>query len=110
MVRSLVMQGVDVEKMELEWKELGARQEEPARKTVHARLVLDAIAQAEGLAVDDSALDERLAREAARLGEQPAALRRRLQEGVGLEALKIQMVREKTLDFLTSVANIQVEE
>jgi trigger factor len=110
MVRSLVMQGMDVEKMDLDWKEIGARQEEPARKTVHARLVLDAIAQAEGLAVDDSDLDARLGREAERMGETKAGLRRRLQEGGGLEALKIQMVREKTLDFLTSVANIQVEE
>jgi trigger factor len=110
MVRSLVLQGVDVEKMDLDWKEIGARQEEPARKTVHARMVLDAIAQAEGLTVDDSELDARLGREAERLGEAKAALRKRLQEGVGLEALKIQMVREKTLDFLTSVANIQSEE
>ena len=110
MVRSLVMQGVDVEKIDVDWKEIGARQEEPARKTVHARLVLDAIAQAEGFAIDDEALDARLQREAERLGEGKAALRRRLQEGVGLEALKIQMLREKTLDFLTSVANIQNEE
>jgi trigger factor len=110
MVRSLVLQGVDVEKIDLDWKEIGARQEEPARKTVHARLVLDAVAEAEGLSVDAEAVDARLAREAARLGETPAALRRRLQEGAGLEALKIQMLREKTLDFLTSVANIQNEE
>jgi trigger factor len=110
MVRSLVLQGVDVEKMDLDWKEIGARQEEPARKTVHARMILDAIAQAEGLTVEDAELDARLQREAERLGEGKAALRRRLQEGVGLEALKIQMLREKTLDFLTSVANIQIEE
>lgn len=110
MVRSLVMQGVDVEKMDLDWKEIGARQEEPARKTVHARLVLDAIAQAEGLSVDDEELDTRLGREAERMGETKGGLRRRLQEGGSLEALKIQMVREKTLDFLTSVANISVEE
>jgi trigger factor len=110
MVRSLVLQGVDVEKMDVDWKEIGARQEEPARKTVHARLVLDAIAQAEGLTVDDGEVDARLGREAERMGEGKAGLRRRLQEGGGLEALKIQMVREKTLDFLTSVANIQVEE
>jgi len=89
---------------------IGARQEEPARKTVHARLVLDAIAQAEGLTVEDGEVDARLGREAERMGEGKAGLRRRLQEGGGLEALKIQMVREKTLDFLTSVANIQVEE
>ena len=110
MVRSLVLQGVDVEKMDVDWKEIGARQEEPARKTVHARLVLDAIAQAEGLTVDEGELDARLGREAERMGEGKVGLRRRLQEGGGLEALKIQMVREKTLDFLTSVANIQVEE
>jgi FKBP-type peptidyl-prolyl cis-trans isomerase (trigger factor) len=73
-------------------------------------MILDAIAQAEGLTVEDAELDARLQREAERLGEGKAALRRRLQEGVGLEALKIQMLREKTLDFLTSVANIQIEE
>lgn len=107
MVRAMMYHGVDPRKAEIDWKSARDRQEEAARKTVHARLVLDAVARSESLSVDRSEVDQRVAREAARIGETPAAVRERLTQGGGLQALEIQMVREKSLDFLTSVANIR---
>jgi len=107
MVREMMYHGVDPRKAELDWKELRDRNEEPARKIVHARLILDAVAVAEGVTVDRGALEERIRREAERIGETHDALRLRLSKGGGLQALETQMVREKTLDLITSIANIQ---
>ena len=110
LVRKLMMQGMDPSKMELDWKQLRERQEQGARKAVHARLVLDAIAIAEGIAVDGQEVEDRIRREAQRADQPVEELRSRMKQGGGMEALKNQIVREKTLDFVTSVANIREEE
>jgi trigger factor len=107
MIREMMFHGVDPRKAELDWKELRDRNEEPARKIVHARLVLDAIARAEGVTVERRELDERIRREAERIGENVDELRLRLSKSAGLQALEAQMVREKSLDLITSIANIQ---
>ncbi len=108
-VRELILQGVDPAKVKLDWKELRDRQEEGAKKTVHARLLLDAIAAAESIQVEMSEVDEVMRKEAERAGEKFEAVRARLEKRGGVQALKDQLVREKTLDFLTSVANIHHE-
>jgi trigger factor len=110
MVREMMFHGVDPRKAELDWKELRERNNEPARKIVHARLVLDAIAAKEGVKVDRKELEERVRREAERINESYDAVRLRLSKGGGLQALETQMVREKSLDLITSVANIQSAE
>lgn len=109
MVRAMMLQGLDPSKTNLDWKRLRDRQEEGARRAVHARIVLDAVARAESVTIDPSDLDERIRGEAERLGEKPEVLRARLAKGEGLEALRAQLLREKSLDFLTSVANIARE-
>ncbi len=108
-VRAVLMQGVDPEKLKVDWKAIRERQEAPARKAVHARLVLDAVARAESISVEDEEVRARIRAEAERRGEPFEALRGALEKRGGLEALRDQLVREKTLDFLTSVANIQHE-
>jgi trigger factor len=109
-VQSVILQGVDPGKAELDWKELRKRQEEPARKAVHARLILDAVGQAQKLQVAPDEVDARIREEAHRVGEAPEKLRARLREHGGMEGLTGQLVREKSLDYLTSVANIQYSE
>jgi trigger factor len=109
LVRNLMMQGIDPSKMELDWKELRERQEEGARKSVHARLLLDAIASAEGIEADSKEVDRRIRGEAERIQEPYEDLRERLRKGGGMEALAHQIVREKSLDLVTSVANIRDE-
>lgn len=109
-VRGMMLQGGDPEKAEIDWEALRKRQEEPSRKVVHAGLTLDAIAVTEGLEVERSAIDERIRQDAARLGEPPDKLRERLHKQGGMEALRSQMLRERALDYLISVANIQYSE
>ena len=110
LVRRMYAQGIDPEKVELDWKKLREQQEQGARRSVHARLILDAIARAKGLAVSGEELEQRIRRDAEAIGESYATVRKRLEEGSGSEVIRAQMVREKSLDLLTTVANIQNEE
>ena len=109
-VRGLIARGIDPQKVELDWKRLRDEQVEPARKTVHARLILDAVARVEGLTIEATEVEERVRRDAEALGEKPAKLREQLASAGGIDALSAQMCREKALDLLTSVANIRSEE
>ena len=104
--RSLIMRGVDPKTAEIDWDDVRKQHDEPARKSVHARLVLDALATAEGITVNDSDVDARILADAKRLGEPAEKLRAQLKKHSGKEVLMAQMVREKSLDYLTSTANI----
>ncbi|HXV76803.1 MAG TPA: trigger factor [Candidatus Polarisedimenticolaceae bacterium] len=110
LIRRLYLQGVDPEKVEIDWKRLRDDQEAPARKSVHARLVLDAIARAEGLAVTPEEIDDRIRNDARSVGESHDQFKKRLREHGGTEVIRTQILREKSLDLLTAVANIQSEE
>lgn len=110
LARNLLQQGVDIEKVDLNWKEIREKQEGPARKSVHARLLLDAVAHAEGLSVTDEELDARIEHDARHLGQKPADLRRQLEQAGGPEALVSQLLRDKSLDLVRTFANISVEE
>jgi trigger factor len=107
LIRNLMVQGVDPDKAKIDWEDLRKRQEEPARKSVHARLILDAVARVEAIRVDKQEVDERIQQDAKRLGEPPDKLRASLKKHSGEQALIAQLVREKSLDYLNSVANIQ---
>ena len=104
--RTLILQGVDPQQAKIDWDELRRRHETAARRSVHARILLDAIAATERLEVSDAEIDERVRDEAARLGESAAKLRASLEHGSRKESVRSQMLREKSLDYLTSVANI----
>jgi trigger factor len=106
-VRRMMMQGVDPEKAEIDWADMRKHQEEPARKAVHARIILSEIAKAESISLTPKELDDRIAADAQQMGEDPAELKQKLVKHGHMEALKNQLVREKSLDLLVSVANIQ---
>jgi len=110
MVRMMVIQGMDPREMELDWKQLRERHLEGARKAVHARLVLDQIGSQEQVSAGLDEVDARIRRDAERSGQDYREVRKKLAHGIGLQAVQTQIVREKTLDFVTSVANIQRED
>ena len=78
-----MVQGVDPDKAKIDWEDLRKRQEEPARKSVHARLILDAVARVEAIRVDKQEVDERIQQDAKRLGEAPDKLRASLKKHSG---------------------------
>jgi len=86
------------------WKE-SARGE--AKKTILLRLALDEVAEMEGLRVYPEEMDRRLERWAHREGLKKDVLRRKLEKRGWLNSLERQVLREKTVDFLISKAEIQ---
>ena len=110
LARRMMSQGVDLENADMNWKEIRDQQEEPSRKSVHARILLDAVAGAEKLEITAEELNERIEHDARHLGKKPAELRQQMDQAGGPQALVSQLLRDKSLDLVKSSANISVEE
>lgn len=80
-----------------------------AEATVRRELVLEAIAQREGLSVSDEELAEELEAVARRTGREVAAVKEQLAER-GLEGLRVGLLQKKAADFLVKHARIEVRE
>jgi trigger factor len=95
---------------ELVDRQLGQWEEEwrPAvEREVREEWLLQEVARREKLAVDDTELDERLARIAEEQGGDAARLRKAYREAGALEALREQVLEEKALEFLLATATIE---
>ena len=71
-----------------------------AERRVKLLLILQALARAEGIEVDDRDVDERIAAMAESCGSQVSALRTELQQNNGLERLKLFLLAEQTMDYI----------
>ena len=105
-VRGMMARGMDPEKAGVDWKEIREQELPLARRRVRGTLLLDEIARREGLEVTDSEVSDRIEREASELGLRPQQIRQRLEKGGALQALRSQILREKTLDFVLNQATI----
>jgi FKBP-type peptidyl-prolyl cis-trans isomerase (trigger factor) len=90
-------QGVDVEKAEIDWGALGERARPDAERIVHSRLLLDAIAEAEGLVVPEERLEALLAEIARERKTTPLSVRRELDGSGRLTGLRRQLRRQETV-------------
>ncbi|MEP7012935.1 MAG: trigger factor [Acidobacteriota bacterium] len=97
---NMARSGVDVEKAEIDWHRLGHDMQPLAEKRVHARLVLDAVADAEKIAVTESEFETALATLARAQGASTPALRKALDADGRLQALRQQLRRDKTIRHL----------
>ncbi len=93
-------QGVDVEKAEIDWGALGERARPDAERVVHSRLLLDAIAEAEGIEVPEERLEALLAEIARERKSTPLAVRRDLDGSGRLAGLRRQLRRQQTVRHL----------
>jgi trigger factor len=105
--RALAAQGVALERARVDWKAERERWRETARRSVAARLLLEAIAEREGIEVPAAALEERLQREAQSARQPLAAVRARLEKSGAIAALERQLRRERVLDFLLTGVKIE---
>jgi trigger factor len=100
-LRALAQQGMKAEDMrKLDFARLRAAQRDEAEREVRASLVVDRIADAEGVAVTDEELDKELLMLSIQAREPYEALRERLQKDGGLARLREEMRREKTGNVL----------
>lgn len=90
-------QGVNLEKAEIDWGALGERARPDAERIVHSRLLLDAIAEAESIAVPEEKLEALLAEIARERKSTPLAVRRDLDNSGRLVGLRRQLLRQETV-------------
>jgi trigger factor len=104
--RRLMEQGVDPRKAEIDWAAFRQGQQDAARDSVASALVLDEVAQREGLTVSESEIEAELSRFGERTGRTTAAVRAQLEKDGGISRLATGLRREKAVDFLRSRATI----
>jgi trigger factor len=97
-------QGIDVERSRIDWDRLAADLRPQAERRVHARLLLDAVAKAEGIEVGEAELEATLAVLARARGRSTPALRRELAEAGKLEGVRAQLRRDHAVKRLTGEA------
>jgi trigger factor len=97
---NLARRGVNVEKAGIDWNAMASEMLPLAEKRVHARLLLDAIADERSLAVTEEEFERTLAMLARSQGVSTPVLRRKLDEDGRLTTLRSQLRREKTIRTL----------
>jgi len=96
----LARRGVDVKRAQINWNRMAGDLEPVAERRVHARLLLDAIAEERGVAVSEEEFERTLAVLARTQGVTTPVLRRKLDEDGRLSTLRSQLRREKTIRAL----------
>jgi trigger factor len=97
-------QGIDIRRLDLDVARLRADLRENALLQVKGALLLEAIADAEKIAVGDEDVQAEVARIAEELGVPLAQVQRQIRGGDSLEALKNKLREDKALAFLSSQA------
>jgi trigger factor len=100
-LRTLISQGLraeDIKRMDL--SKLRQGQREGAVRDVRANLLLEKIADVEGIEVSDEDLDKEISAAAQQSKQNPLAMRKQLEESNGLEGLRQQMRCDKALDSI----------
>ena len=102
--RYLAQSGVDPEKED--WEKLRTEARPGAERRVREYLVLDAIAEREGIQVSDTELEAEFKRAAAERGVEPAVLREQMAKAGGIDALRDEMRLAKAVDLLIASAKV----
>ncbi|MEP6995275.1 MAG: trigger factor [Acidobacteriota bacterium] len=102
--RYLAASGIDPQKED--WAKLGEEARPGAERRVREYLLLDAIAEKEGVQVTDTELEAEFKRAAADRGVEPAALREQMAKAGGIDALRDEMRLSKTADLLIASAKV----
>jgi trigger factor len=102
--RYLAASGVDPEKED--WAKLQEEARPGAERRVREYLLLDAIADREGVTVTDTELEAEFKRAAAQRGVDPGTLREQMAEAGGIEALRDEIRLSKVVDLLIGAAKV----
>src|SRR5205807_7947238 len=102
--RFLASQGVDVEKVDLDWNKVAEDFRPEAVKRVKRSLILEAIAKKENIEVSDVEVDAEIRRAANESGRDVAEVKYRLRQDGGYEALRASLAQEQALGFVLKKA------
>ncbi len=98
--QNLVAQGVDLEQAGIDWGSMRDQIRPEAESRLHARLLLDAVAQVDGIEVSESEIEAVLADIGRSQKQSAAEVRRRLVQEDRIDGLRNEMKREKALRHL----------
>lgn len=102
----LMNRGVPREQIEQNLELLQAQAGEQARNEMKLGFILDKIAKAENITVEEGEINSRIAQMAVQYGRRPERLRSELANEGALDQVAIQIAEQKTLDKLLESANI----
>lgn len=97
---NLSRSGVDVAQVQIDWQKIAEEAKPQAEKRVHARLLLDAFADKDGVRASDEDVDNAVAMIARSQNQSAGQVRKALEESGRIEMLQEQLQRDKTLRLL----------
>ena len=97
---NLARRGVDVEHAGIDWNSMASELLPLAERRVHARLLLDAVSDAESVQVSEEEFEATLAALARARNTTTVALRKNMDENGQLATLRSQLRRDKTIRHL----------
>ena len=97
---ALQRQGVDIEKLDIDWRKVRDDERVPAERDVKGGLILERIARAESLKAAPEEIDEQVKAYATRNQLAVETARKKLAEDGTLDRLQNQVSRDKALSFL----------
>lgn len=97
---NLARRGVDVEQAGIDWNAMANEMLPLAERRVHARLLLDAVSDAESIQVSEEEFEATLAALARARNTTTVALRKNMDENGQLATLRSQLRRDKTIRHL----------
>jgi trigger factor len=103
---NLARQGIDVSKTSIDWKKTFDEERPSAEKAVRRRLVLEAIARQEQLAVTDQEVDAEFEKLSGRGGKSAAAIKAQFEKDQRLQTFRLYLLQNKALDFIYRSATI----
>ncbi len=102
----LMAQGIDPRTTEVDWRKVRQEARPEAEKAIRASLLLEKVAEAEKIDIDEKELDDLIREMAAEGRDTAAALKTRLTRDGDLDRLKCTRRSQKALDFIYRNAKI----
>src|SRR5262245_33289712 len=107
LLRDLARQGVNPQRLDVDWAKIGADQREQAIRDVKGSLLLSHVAHKEKIDVNDHDVETEIDRIATEMNNPRQRVREILTKDSGMARLRSQIQNRKTLDFLKEHAVIQ---
>ena len=107
MVRELSRQGVNPERLDVDWGKIREDQRQQSTRDVRGSLILQYVADKEKIEVTDEEVEVEIERIATEANKPAEKIREVLGRESGLARLRDQIMNKKTLDFLQERARIQ---
>ncbi len=109
LARALIASGEAPPRASLDWEQIARRRVEEAARDVRAMLILDRIAEQEGIDVSDAEVEAEIARWAAQRQMSVSELRGRLTKEGGLDTIRNEIRRRKALEVVVAHAEVETE-